>query len=66
MRFGQTRFIIGFLTLPVVVYVVFVLSPLVQAFYYSLTDWTGCHRSSRSWAWRTSRRWRTTRCSVPR
>lgn len=30
-----------FLGLPLVVYVMFVVSPFVQAFYYSLTDWRG-------------------------
>ncbi len=41
MRHGQTRFIIGFLAIPILMYVVFVISPFGQAFYYSLTDWTG-------------------------
>lgn len=30
-----------FLGLPLAIYVVFVVSPFVQAFYYSLTDWRG-------------------------
>jgi N-acetylglucosamine transport system permease protein len=41
MRHGQTRFIVGFLVLPLALYAVFVVSPFVQAFFYSLTDWTG-------------------------
>lgn len=41
MRYGQGRFIAGFLAIPLVLYGVFVISPFVQAFYYSLTDWTG-------------------------
>ncbi len=41
MRYGKGRFIVGFLAPGLLVYVVFVLSPFVQAFYYSLTDWTG-------------------------
>ena len=41
MRHGQTRFIAGFLVLPLALYAVFVISPFVQAFYYSLTNWTG-------------------------
>lgn len=41
MRHAQTRFIVGFLALPLALYAVFVLSPFAQAFYYSLTDWTG-------------------------
>ncbi|MDN5761451.1 MAG: sugar ABC transporter permease [Microlunatus sp.] len=34
-----------FLGLPVVVFAVFVISPFVQAIYYSLTDWTGFSES---------------------
>ncbi|HEV2930082.1 MAG TPA: sugar ABC transporter permease, partial [Propionibacteriaceae bacterium] len=41
MRHGQTRFIVGFLVLPLALYALFVISPFVQAFYYSLTNWTG-------------------------
>jgi N-acetylglucosamine transport system permease protein len=41
MRHGRYRFIIGFLLPGVVLYAVFVISPFVQAFHYSLTDWTG-------------------------
>ena len=41
MRHGQYRFIVGFLVLPLALYAVFVISPFVQAFYYSLTNWTG-------------------------
>ena len=41
MRHGQYRFIVGFLVLPLVLYAVFVISPFIQAFYYSLTNWTG-------------------------
>ncbi|WP_432476157.1 carbohydrate ABC transporter permease [Nocardioides sp. GXQ0305] len=41
MRHGKGRFIVGFLAPGLVLYVVFVLSPFVQAFHYSLTDWTG-------------------------
>ncbi|WP_416237208.1 carbohydrate ABC transporter permease [Streptomyces marinisediminis] len=35
------RFVCAFLFLPLAVYAVFVVSPFVQAFSYSLTDWTG-------------------------
>ncbi|MGR8007555.1 carbohydrate ABC transporter permease [Streptomyces hypolithicus] len=35
------RFIVGFLTLPLVFYGVFVISPFIQAIYYSFTDWSG-------------------------
>ncbi len=41
MRHGRHRFIIGFLLPGVVLYAVFVISPFVQAFHYSLTNWTG-------------------------
>ncbi len=41
MRHHQTRFIIGFLAIPIAMYLVLVISPFGQAFYYSLTDWTG-------------------------
>ncbi|MET7641013.1 sugar ABC transporter permease [Streptomyces sp. NPDC005438] len=35
------RFIAWFLAIPLVIYAIFVVSPFFQAFYYSLTDWTG-------------------------
>ena len=35
------RFVCWFLLIPLVIYAVFVISPFFQAFYYSLTDWTG-------------------------
>lgn len=41
MQHGKYRFIVGFLALPVIVYAVFVVSPFVQAFQISLTDWSG-------------------------
>lgn len=41
MQHGKYPFIVGFLVLPLTVYCVFVISPFVQAFHYSLTDWTG-------------------------
>jgi len=41
MRHGKYPFIIGFLAAPVIVYVVFVVSPYVQAFYIALTNWKG-------------------------
>ncbi|MFC7385318.1 carbohydrate ABC transporter permease [Sphaerisporangium rhizosphaerae] len=34
-------FIVSFLAIPVVLYVVFVISPYIQAFYISLTNWKG-------------------------
>ncbi|WP_128431028.1 carbohydrate ABC transporter permease [Streptomyces cyaneus] len=41
MQHGKYRFIVGFLALPIIVYAVFVISPFVQAFQISLTDWSG-------------------------
>jgi N-acetylglucosamine transport system permease protein len=38
---GNYRFIASFLILPLALYAVFVISPFVQAFHYSLTDWSG-------------------------
>src|ERR1700761_8330946 len=40
-RFEQISFFLVFLGLPLAIYVVFVISPFVQAFYYSMTDWSG-------------------------
>lgn len=34
-----------FLGVPMLIYIVFVVSPFVQAFYYSLTDWRGLARA---------------------
>ena len=39
--FENTSFMLVFLGLPLALYVVFVISPFVQAFYYSMTDWSG-------------------------
>ncbi|MEV8632037.1 sugar ABC transporter permease [Streptosporangium sp. NPDC051023] len=41
MRHGRYRFIVGFLAAPVILYTVFVISPYLQAFYISLTNWKG-------------------------
>ncbi|MDP9865804.1 MULTISPECIES: carbohydrate ABC transporter permease [Streptosporangium] len=41
MRHGRYPFIVGFLAAPVILYVVFVISPYVQAFYIALTNWKG-------------------------
>ncbi|MFJ9409595.1 carbohydrate ABC transporter permease [Streptomyces sp. NPDC101393] len=35
------RFVAGFLVLPLAFYAVFVISPFIQAVYYSFTDWSG-------------------------
>ena len=41
MRHGKYPFVASFLLAPLALYAVFVISPFVQAFHYSLTDWTG-------------------------
>ncbi|MFI7599107.1 carbohydrate ABC transporter permease [Actinoplanes sp. NPDC049681] len=41
MRHGRWRFLAGALIPALALHVVFVLSPYAQAFYLSLTDWTG-------------------------
>ncbi|MBM7773455.1 N-acetylglucosamine transport system permease protein [Actinokineospora baliensis] len=42
---GGARFVIGFLALPVILYVVFVIAPYLQAFYLAFTDWRGVSAS---------------------
>ncbi len=41
MTHGRTRFIAGFLALPVLLYLVYVISPYAQAFYIAMTNWRG-------------------------
>ncbi|MEU0485828.1 sugar ABC transporter permease [Streptosporangium sp. NPDC006013] len=41
MRQGKYPFIVGFLAAPVLLYVVFVVSPYIQAFYIAVTNWKG-------------------------
>lgn len=41
MRYGKYRFVASFLAVPLILYVVFVVSPYLQAFYISMTDWRG-------------------------
>lgn len=41
MRHGKYPFIVAFLTIPIALYAVFVVSPYVQVFYLSMTDWRG-------------------------
>src|SRR5688572_31064855 len=43
--FENATFMLVFLGLPLLIYVVFVISPFVQAFYYSMTDWSGFSRT---------------------
>jgi N-acetylglucosamine transport system permease protein len=40
-KLAEYRFVGWFLFLPLLVYAFFVVSPFVQAFFYSMTDWTG-------------------------
>ena len=44
-RFENVSFFAVFLGLPLAIYAIFVLLPFVQAFYYSLTDWSGFSKS---------------------
>jgi N-acetylglucosamine transport system permease protein len=39
--FDRVSFMVVFLGVPVVIFLVFVVSPFVQAIYYSMTDWGG-------------------------
>jgi N-acetylglucosamine transport system permease protein len=41
LTFDKVSFMLVFLALPVMGYIIFVVSPFVQAAYYSLTDWSG-------------------------
>ena len=41
LTFDRVSFMAVFLILPLAVFVVFVISPFVQALYFSMTDWTG-------------------------
>jgi N-acetylglucosamine transport system permease protein len=41
MRYGKYRFIASFLAIPLLLYIVFVVSPYLQAIYISMTDWRG-------------------------
>ena len=41
MGYGKYRFIASFLAVPLILYVVFVVSPYLQAIYISMTDWRG-------------------------
>jgi N-acetylglucosamine transport system permease protein len=41
MQHGKYRFIMGFLAVPLGLYLLFVVWPFTQSIYYSFTDWTG-------------------------
>ncbi|MFI6318675.1 carbohydrate ABC transporter permease [Nonomuraea sp. NPDC050556] len=47
MRKGRLRFAAGFLAAPLLLYVVYVISPYAQAFQISMTDWRGLNASPR-------------------
>ncbi len=41
MTFDRLSFMVVFLGVPLVLFLIFVISPFVQALYYGMTDWTG-------------------------
>lgn len=41
LTFDYASFLLVFLVLPVAIFLIFVISPFVQAVYYSMTNWTG-------------------------
>ena len=41
LTFDRVSFFVVFLGLPLAIFLFFVVWPFVQAFYYSMTDWTG-------------------------
>ncbi|MEZ2391253.1 carbohydrate ABC transporter permease [bacterium RCC_150] len=41
ITFDKVSFFVVFLGLPLAMYILFVISPFAQAFYYSMTDWSG-------------------------
>lgn len=41
LTFDYVSFMVVFLGLPLAIFVVFVISPFIQALYYSMTDWSG-------------------------
>ncbi|MDH2430840.1 sugar ABC transporter permease [Sphaerisporangium sp. TRM90804] len=45
--FTRARFIAGFLAVPVLLYLVYVISPYAQAFYIAMTNWRGVNASPR-------------------
>ncbi|MGJ6960950.1 carbohydrate ABC transporter permease [Streptosporangium sp. G11] len=47
MDHGRTRFVAGFLAIPVALYVIYVIAPYAQAFYIAFTDWRGVNASPR-------------------
>ncbi|NUT34445.1 MAG: sugar ABC transporter permease [Hamadaea sp.] len=51
MRHGKHRFLLGALSVPLLLYGVFVLSPYAQAFYLAFTDWNGLSGQARWVGW---------------
>ncbi len=47
MNHGRTRFVTGFLAIPVTLYLIYVIAPYAQAFYIAFTDWRGVNASPR-------------------
>ncbi|MEV7969294.1 sugar ABC transporter permease [Sphaerisporangium sp. NPDC088356] len=45
--FTRARFIAGFLSVPVLLYLIYVISPYAQAFYIAMTNWRGVSASPR-------------------
>lgn len=41
LSFGRVSFFAVFLVLPLLLYVYLVISPIIQSFFYSMTNWTG-------------------------
>ena len=41
LTLDRVSFMLVFLGVPLAIYVIFVVSPFVQAVYYSMTDWSG-------------------------
>lgn len=41
MTFDRVSFMVVFLGVPLVLFLIFVISPFLQALYYAMTDWTG-------------------------
>jgi len=47
MDHGRTRFVAGFLAIPVTLYLIYVIAPYAQAFYIAFTDWRGVNAAPR-------------------
>ncbi|MFI6513134.1 carbohydrate ABC transporter permease [Streptosporangium sp. NPDC050855] len=47
MNHGRTRFVAGFLALPVALYLIYVIAPYAQAFSIAFTDWRGVNATPR-------------------